>query len=96
MARPKRYPKGTWMKLRSKEILIAFMDDKDFTTGRLATYAQCSRSFIGHLRSGYKTSCTGELADRISEALGVPRVALFNERTSAGSSGNDKQRAKVA
>lgn len=84
------------MKLRSKEILIAFMDDKDFSTGRLATYAKCSRSFIGHLRSGYKTSCSPELADRISEALAVPRVALFDERTSATSGGNDKRKAKAA
>lgn len=93
MARRKRYPKGTWMKLRSKEILIAFMDDKDFSTGRLAQYSGCSRSFIGHLRSGYKTSCSPELADRISEALSVPTVALFDQRASAGSGRNDKRRA---
>lgn len=92
MARPtrrrRRYPKGTWMKLRSKEILIAFMEDKDFSTQRLATYADCSKSMIGHLRSGHKKSCTPELADRISEALGVPRVALFDEQASAGSGQN--------
>lgn len=96
MARPKRYPKGTWMKLRSREILIAFMKEKHFSTKRLATYAVCSKSFIGHLRSGYKTSCSPELADRISEALGVPRIALFDERTSAGSGGNDKRKARAA
>ena len=84
------------MKLRSKEILIAFMDDKGFSVTRLAKYAGCSRSFIGHLRSGYKTSCTPDLADAISEALAVPRVALFDERTSAGSGGNSKRKAKAA
>lgn len=81
--RRQRWPKGTWMKLRSKEILIAFMDDKDFSNGRLAQYSKCSRAFIGHLRSGYKTSCTPALAERIAEALDVPVVALFDARTSA-------------
>jgi predicted transcriptional regulator len=94
--RRKRYPKGTWMKLRSSEILKAFMDEKNFSTGRLATYAQCSRSMIGHLLTGYKTSCSGELADRISEALGVPRVALFDERTSAVSGKNVKAKRVAA
>lgn len=96
MARRKRYPKGTWMKLRSKEILIAFMADRGFSTGRLAQYANCSRSFIGHLRSGYKTSCTPDLAERISEALSVPRVALFDERASATSGQNGNPKARVA
>lgn len=81
--RRRRYPKGTWMRLKSTEILIAFMNAKDFSTGRLATYAQCSRSMIGHLRSGHKKSCSPELADRIAEALGVPTIALFDEKTSA-------------
>jgi transcriptional regulator with XRE-family HTH domain len=84
------------MKLRSKEILIAFMNDKGFSTERLARYSNCSKSFIGHLRSGYKTSCSPELADRISEALAVPRVALFDERTSAGSGGSIKGKATAA
>jgi hypothetical protein len=89
MARRKTWPKGTWMKLRSKEILIAYMDDKRFSTGRLAQYAGCSRSFIGHLRSGYKTSCSPDLATAISEALAVPRIALFDERTSTVGGGNN-------
>lgn len=76
------------MKLRSKEILIAFMDDKDFSNGRLAQYAGCSRAFIGHLRTGNKTSCTPKLAASIAEALDVPLVALFDARPSAASSSN--------
>ena len=95
MSRRKTWPKGTWMKLRSKEILIAYMDDKRFSTGRLAQYAGFSRSFIGHLRSGYKTSCSPDLAEAISEALAVPRIALFDERTATGS-GSNSQRKKVA
>jgi transcriptional regulator with XRE-family HTH domain len=100
MAKPnrrrKRWPKGTWMKLRSREILIAFMDDKEFSTGRLAQYAGCSRSFIGHLRSGHKTSCTPQLAERIAEALDVPTVGLFDQRASSVSSKNNKRQATAA
>jgi hypothetical protein len=80
------------MKLRSKEILNAFMDDKNFSNGRLAQYAGCSRAFIGHLRTGLKTSCTPQLAERISEALDVPLVALFDARESAGSGSNARTR----
>lgn len=78
------------MKLRSKEILIAFMDDKDFSTKRLAIYSECSKSMIGHLRSGHKKSCTDKLAYRIAEALDVPWAALFDASTSAGCVDNDQ------
>jgi transcriptional regulator with XRE-family HTH domain len=84
------------MKLRSKEILIAFMDEKGFSVQRLATYSQCSKSMIGHLRTGEKKSCTPQLAERISEALGVPRLALFDEQASAGSGNNDKSQGAAA
>lgn len=92
-SRRKRWPKGTWMKLRSKEILNAFMDDKEFSNGRLAQYAGCSRTFIGYLRTGHKTSCTPALAERIAEALNTPLVALFDARPSAGSGSNYKDGA---
>lgn len=95
MSRRKHYPKGTWMKLKSREILIAFMVREDFSVTRLAQYAGCSRAMIGHLRSGHKTSCTPALADRISEALGVPRIALFDERVSTVSSRINHQAEKV-
>lgn len=84
------------MKLRSKEILTAFMDDKGFSNGRLAQYAKCSRAFISHLRSGYKTSCTPALAERIAEALDVPLVALFDARPSAVSVQNSGNRTMKA
>ena len=81
----RRYPKGTWMKLRSSEILVAFMRQKDFSMARLARYAGCSKSMIGHLCSGHKRSCTPMLAVRISEALDVPVEALFDLQASADS-----------
>jgi len=89
--RRRRYPKGTWMKLISKHTLIALMEDRKFSTQRLAIYSQCSKSMIGHLRSGHKTSCTPSLAERIAEALDVPVVALFEQRASAGSGSNDTE-----
>lgn len=91
----KRYPKGTWMKLRSAEILVAFMRQKDFSMERLARYAGCSKSMISHLTSARKTSCTPELAERLAEALDVPREALFDARTSADS-GHDNRSERVA
>jgi transcriptional regulator with XRE-family HTH domain len=73
------------MKLRSTQILVAFMESKNFSVTRLAQYAGCSRSMIGHLRSGEKSSCTPGLAERIAEALDVPLVALFEERAPTSS-----------
>ena len=83
------------MKLISKDILAIYMERKGFSIQRLATYAQCSKSMIGHLRTGEKTSCTPALALRIAEALDVPWEGLFEARTSAVSSNNDKTRKKV-
>ena len=94
--RRRRYAKGTWMKLRSKDILVAIMEDKNFSTQRLATYADCSKSMVGHLRSGHKSSCTPGLAERIAEALGVPVMVLFDARTTADSGHSDKSRRTAA
>lgn len=73
------------MKLRSPEILRAFMNQKHFSMGRLATYSKCSKGFVSHLVAGRKTSCSEDLARRIAEALDVPVVALFDPRASATS-----------
>ena len=81
----RKSPKGTWMKLLSAEVLKVHMDHKNFSVQRLATYAGCSKSFIGFLRTGTKTSCTKELADKIALALDLPTEALFVARTSAPS-----------
>lgn len=94
MGRAKRYPKGTYMKLRSKDILRAIMEDKGFSMKRLATYSGKSKSFIGFLCTGDKTSCKPETADAIAEALGVPTMVLFVQEASAGS-GHDAK-GKVA
>lgn len=81
------------MKLLSAEVLKAHMKHKDFSTARLATYAGCSKSMIGHLCSGYKTSCTDNLARDIARALDLPIEALFVQKVSAVSGRNVKGRA---
>lgn len=92
----RKSPPGTWMKLRSADVLKAFMKQKGFSVQRLATYAGCSKSFIGFLRTGAKTSCTDELATRISEALDVPKEVLFERKTSATSGRIDKRKTPAA
>lgn len=89
----RKSPKGTWMKLRSADVLRAFMKQKNFSMARLAMYSGCSKSFIGFLANGDKTSCTKELATKISEALDVPLDVLFEQRASAPSGQNVKARA---
>lgn len=84
----RRSTKGTWMKLRSAEVLRAFMKQKDFSMARLAMYSGCSKSFIGFLASGHKTSCTTALATEIARALDVPLEVLFETRASAPSGHN--------
>jgi transcriptional regulator with XRE-family HTH domain len=73
----KRWPKGTWMRLQSSDTLRALMAQKSFSLERLARYAGCSKSFISHLTSGRKATCSPELAERIAEALEVPLAVLF-------------------
>lgn len=94
--RRRKSPKGTWMKLISPEILRAHMKHKGFSVQRLANYAGCSKSFIGFLRTGDKTSCTEALAKEIARALDLPVEALFVAKTSAVSGQDIKQRGAAA
>ncbi|WNM74452.1 helix-turn-helix DNA binding domain protein [Gordonia phage BearBQ] len=73
------------MKLRSADTLRALMAQDDFSMGRLARYAGCSKGFISHLCAGRRSSCTTTLAENISEALGVPLEILFEPRVSTSS-----------
>lgn len=65
------------MRLTSPDMLRATMERRSFSMSRLARYAGCSKSMVGHLVSGYKKTCTPELANRIAEALDVPTELLF-------------------
>lgn len=81
--RRRRWPKGTWMRLQSGEILRAFMRKRGISERTLARYAGCSRAMIGHLLHERKTTCTPQLAERIAEALSTPLEALFTPRMSS-------------
>ena len=88
--RRRRWRKGTWMHLKSPEILRAFVGDpykdpsKRMSARKLAKYADVHASFINHLTSGRSTTCTPETAQRIAEVLGVPLDVLFEPRTPSG------------
>jgi DNA-binding XRE family transcriptional regulator len=83
--RRRRWPKGTWMRLQSGEILRAFMRQRGISERTLARYSGCSRAMIGHLLHERKTTCTPELAVKIAEALSVPLEALFAPRLPSSS-----------
>lgn len=82
------------MRLKSPEILRAFMDQKQFSMSRLARYSGCSRQFIYLLLKGEKTTCSVPLAESIAEALDVPCMALFDRMESATSVRNTGNRQK--
>lgn len=76
----RRYPKGTWMRLHSAERLRAFVGpepDKKVSQRKLARYVGVHESFINHLTSGRRRSCTPLVAERIAEVVGVPVDILF-------------------
>ncbi|WP_327176218.1 helix-turn-helix transcriptional regulator [Mycolicibacterium setense] len=93
VTRFKRRPKGTWMRLRSAELLRAFVGpepDKRMSGRKLARAAGKHPSFINHLTAGRETSCTPQTADRIADALGVPTDVLFEERLTSAERPNGK------
>lgn len=80
MRQPKRWPKGTWMKIVSKERLRSFVgpgDDKKMSGRRLARIVDVHPSFIDHLLTGRRSSAKPLTAQRIAEALEVPLDILF-------------------
>lgn len=87
----KRRPKGTWMKVK-RDVLRAMVQGEDAKkSGRqVARYAGVHPSFIDHLISGRRSSCTPQTADRIAEALEVPTKVLFDEVLPTAKQHNDK------
>lgn len=68
------------MRLHSADRLRAFVGpepDKKISQRRLARYAGVHPSFINHMTSGRRRSCTPVVAQRIAEAVGVPLDILF-------------------
>ena len=70
------------MLLRNPNSLKAARLQQHYTMQDLANLARCSKAMIGHLETGYKKSCTPELAVRIEKALRVAPGALFVARVS--------------
>lgn len=93
----RRWAVGTYMELRSAELLVEYMKHRDnMKTVELARYADVSKQFISRLRHGHDKTCRPETAQRIERALGVPQGALFVEKTSVTGSGSSKQRRRAA
>jgi len=92
----RNWPKGTWMKLTSKDTLRALIKQKGLSYRDIGDLADCHRSMISQLANGHRTSCTPILAEKIAVCLGVPREVLFVERTSAASGYNAKQMKALA
>lgn len=96
MNQRKRWPKGTWMRLASKDRLRAFVGPeagKKMSARTLARYAGVHPSFIDHLTSGRRRSCEPATAQRIAEALGVPLDILFDVQVSSPQQSSDKRNA---
>jgi transcriptional regulator with XRE-family HTH domain len=92
----RRWPKGTWMRLTSPDTLRALMAQRGLSYETLARYAGCSKSFVSHLTSGRKNTCTPQLAERIAEALQVPLAIIFVPSASAVSGQIIRSRETVA
>lgn len=91
----RRYPKGTWMRLHSTERLRAFVGpepDKKVSQRKLARYVGVHESFINHLTSGRRRSCTTLVAERIAEVVGVPVDILFVVETPSNDVISTKQK----
>jgi len=89
----KRWPKGTWMQLVSTQRLRSFVGpepDKKMSGRKLARYADVHPSFIDHLLSGRRRSCTPKVAQRFAEALEVPLDVLFVPHVSSVGMPSDK------
>lgn len=90
----RRWPKGTWMRLVSKERLLSFVGTepgKKMSQRKLARYAGVHPSFINHLTSGRRKSCEPRTAELIAEALEVPLDVLFVPEVASATSASAKQ-----
>lgn len=94
----RRWPKGTWMKLRTPDLLRAFVGpepEKKMSARRLARYVDVHPSFIDHLLAGRRRSCEPKTANRIAEALEVPMEVLFEVHLSTAKQKVVKHKAAV-
>lgn len=99
MRQKNRWPRGTWMRLVSTQRLRSFIGpekEKKMSGRKLARYANVHPSFIDHLLTGRRRSCTPKVATRIVEALEVPLDVLFVPEMPSSASQSDKGRKAAA
>lgn len=65
------------MQVSSPEMLAATIRRRGLSLADLARQCGCSKSMVGHLTTGHKTTCTPDLAGRIADALDAPLELLF-------------------
>lgn len=70
-----------WLKVEDEDVFRAFVKRAGFNGATLARTVGCSSPMISLLARGQRT-CTADLAEKIAEALGVPRDVLFLRRVS--------------
>lgn len=72
-------------RLRDRELLAQLMAHPGrgtpYTPATLAETAHISRSMIGHLLTGERAGCAPDMAQRITDALGVALLILFTPPT---------------
>lgn len=75
------------MRLISHQALGSYMDFRGETNRSLADKCgpKVKRAIIGHLRSGFRTSCSAATAREIERALNVPPSSLFVPTVASGS-----------
>jgi len=65
------------VKLISAQAFADYMEFRGLTVRSLAYRVGCSRSVIGHLRSGERDTCKPTTAKAIEKALNAPPGSLF-------------------
>jgi transcriptional regulator with XRE-family HTH domain len=91
-----RWPVGTWMRLKSGNLLRALMDQHGKSLDDVARYTDRSKGFISHLTAGRCHTCKPDVAVHIAELLEVPIDVLFEVSVPTAVRKNDKQRGQVA
>lgn len=92
----RRWPRGTWMRLISPDVLSFWMGHRGKSLTDLANATQRTRGFISHLRAGRRSTCTPHVAVEIARCLDVPMEALFVPSISSATRQPVKQGGRAA
>lgn len=97
----KRWPEGTWMRLKSGSLLRELMNTKGLSNADVAMTVRkdngevLGRTFVSALVNERRLSCTPKVAEGIARRLEVPLEVLFDPKASAPSGQIIKTREKV-